>query len=128
MYWSLDLWSWGEGRPGGRGVVQGRGARADGEAGADLTARLGLAEAVRRAVPDSSERFGGRGVPAGRAGAEVAGASRFAAVGYAAVMFGAAGVRERPGPLRAEEREQVRLHPYHAGRVLARSAVPACWG
>lgn len=34
-----------------------------------------------------------------------------------------AGVWERPGPLRAEEWEQVRLHPYHTGRILARSAV-----
>ena len=34
-----------------------------------------------------------------------------------------AGVWERPGPLRAEEWEQVRLHPYHTGRILVRSAV-----
>jgi hypothetical protein len=67
------------------------GARADREVGADLTARLGLPGAVRQAVLDSFERFDGHGVPAGRAGAEVAEASRFAAVGYAAVMFDAAG-------------------------------------
>jgi len=45
-----------------------------------LTARLGLPEAVRQAVLDSFERFDGYGVPAGRAGAEVAEASRFTAV------------------------------------------------
>src|SRR5260370_35466206 len=67
------------------------GARADCEVGADLAARLGLPEAVRRAVLDSFERFDGLGVPAGRAGAEVAEASRFAAVGYTAVMFDAVG-------------------------------------
>jgi HD-GYP domain-containing protein (c-di-GMP phosphodiesterase class II)/DNA-binding CsgD family transcriptional regulator len=49
---------------------------------------------VRRAVLDSFERFDGHGMPAGRAGAEVAEASRFAAVGYAAVMFDAVGGRE----------------------------------
>src|SRR5271170_2860705 len=38
------------------------------------------------------------------------------------------GVWERPGPLRAEEWEQVRLHPYHTGRILARSAVLAPLG
>ena len=234
------------GGPAGVGRLKAEGARADCEVGADLTARLGLPEAVRRAVLDSFERFDGHGVPAGRAGAEVAEASRFAAVGYAAVMFDAvgggdvaartvarwsgraldpeiaavfadapgellavcspdglqsavagaepgprrtfrdeaaldealagfgdaadlkspwftghsrgvaalaraaaglaspadatavyragllhdlgrvavpAGVWERPGPLRAEEWEQVRLHPYHTGRILARSAV-----
>ena len=51
----------------------------------------GLPEAVRRAVLDSFERFDGLGVPARRAGAGVAEASRFAAVGYAAVMFDAVG-------------------------------------
>jgi hypothetical protein len=30
-----------------------------------------------------------------------------------------AGIWERPGPLRAEEWELVRLHPYHTGRILA---------
>ena len=39
-----------------------------------------------------------------------------------------AGVWERPGPLRAEEWEQVRLHPYHTGRILARSPVLAPLG
>jgi len=54
-------------------------------------ARLGLPDAVRRAVLDSFERFDGHGVPVGRAGEEVAEASRFGAVGYAAVMFDAVG-------------------------------------
>jgi HD-GYP domain-containing protein (c-di-GMP phosphodiesterase class II)/DNA-binding CsgD family transcriptional regulator len=31
------------------------------------------------------------------------------------------GVWERPGPLRPEEWELVRLHPYHSGRIVARS-------
>ena len=69
------------GGPAGVGRLKAEGARADCEVGADLTARLGLPEAVRRAVLDSFERFDGHGVPAGRAGAEVAEASRFAAVG-----------------------------------------------
>lgn len=33
------------------------------------------------------------------------------------------GIWERPGPLRHEEWELVRLHPYHSGRILARSPV-----
>ncbi len=79
------------GGPAGVARLKAEGARADCEVGADLTARLRLPDAVRRAVLDSFERFDGRGVPAGRAGAEVAEASRFAAVGYAAVMFDAVG-------------------------------------
>jgi HD-GYP domain-containing protein (c-di-GMP phosphodiesterase class II)/DNA-binding CsgD family transcriptional regulator len=63
------------------------GARADCEVGAEVTRRLRLPEAVSRAVLDGFERYDGRGVPAGRAGDEVAEAARFAAVGYAAVMF-----------------------------------------
>ena len=39
-----------------------------------------------------------------------------------------AGLWERPGPLRAEEWELVRLHPYHTGRILARSPVLAPLG
>jgi DNA-binding CsgD family transcriptional regulator len=39
-----------------------------------------------------------------------------------------AGIWERPGPLRPEEWELVRLHPYHTGRVLARSPVLAPLG
>jgi HD-GYP domain-containing protein (c-di-GMP phosphodiesterase class II)/DNA-binding CsgD family transcriptional regulator len=38
------------------------------------------------------------------------------------------GVWERPGPLRPEEWEAVRLHPYHSGRILARSPVLAPLG
>ena len=79
------------GGPAGVAQLKAEGARADCEVGADLTARLGLPEAVRRAVLDSFERFDGLGVPAGRAGAEVAEGSRFAAVGYTAVMFDAVG-------------------------------------
>jgi len=65
--------------------------RADCEVGAGLTNRLRLPEAVRRAVLDGFERYDGRGVPTGKAGAEVAEPARFAAVGYAAVMFDAVG-------------------------------------
>ena len=39
-----------------------------------------------------------------------------------------AGIWERPGPLRAEEWEFVRLHSYHTGRILARSPVLAPLG
>jgi len=79
------------GGPAGVAKLRAEGARADCEVGAGLAARLRLPEAVRRAVLDSFERFDGCGIPAGRAGAEVAEASRFAAVGYAAVMFDAVG-------------------------------------
>jgi HD-GYP domain-containing protein (c-di-GMP phosphodiesterase class II)/DNA-binding CsgD family transcriptional regulator len=79
------------GGPAGVARLKAEGARADCEVGADLVARLRLPEGVRQAVLDSFERFDGCGVPAGRAGAEVAEASRFGAVGYAAVMFDAAG-------------------------------------
>jgi DNA-binding CsgD family transcriptional regulator len=37
-------------------------------------------------------------------------------------------VWEQPGPLRAEDWELVRLHPYHTGRILARSPVLAPLG
>jgi HD-GYP domain-containing protein (c-di-GMP phosphodiesterase class II)/DNA-binding CsgD family transcriptional regulator len=67
------------------------GARADCEVGAGITRRLRLPEAVAGAVLDGFERFDGRGVPEGRAGTEIAQAARFAAVGYAAVMFDAVG-------------------------------------
>jgi HD domain len=33
------------------------------------------------------------------------------------------GIWERPGPLRPEEWELVRLHPYHSGRMVSRSPV-----
>ncbi|MGO8892404.1 MAG: HD domain-containing phosphohydrolase [Streptosporangiaceae bacterium] len=239
------------GGPEGVARLKAEGARADCEVGAILAERLRLPEAVGRAVRDAFERFDGCGVPAGRAGDEVAEPARFAAVGYAAVMFDAvaggvaaaetvgrwsgraldpaiaaifldapaellrisgpddvqaavveaepeprrmfrdeaaleealagfgdaadlkspwftghsggvarlaraaaerlspadaalvyraglvhdlgrvavpAGVWERPGPLRPEDRELVRLHPYHAGRILARSPVLAPLG
>jgi HD-GYP domain-containing protein (c-di-GMP phosphodiesterase class II)/DNA-binding CsgD family transcriptional regulator len=67
------------------------GARADCEVGAQITTRLRLPEPVRRAVLDGFERFDGRGAPEGRSGEEIAPAARFAAVGYAAVMFDALG-------------------------------------
>jgi HD-GYP domain-containing protein (c-di-GMP phosphodiesterase class II)/DNA-binding CsgD family transcriptional regulator len=67
------------------------GIRADCEVGADLTGRLGLPDSVRRAVLEAFERFDGKGAPTGKAGDEIAQAARFAAVGYAAVMFDAAG-------------------------------------
>jgi len=38
------------------------------------------------------------------------------------------GIWDRPGPLRPEEWELVRLHPYHTARVLARSPVLAPLG
>ena len=67
------------------------GIRADCEVGADLAGRLGLMETVGRAVLDGFERFDGKGAPVGKAGTEIAEAARFAAVGYAAVMFDAVG-------------------------------------
>ena len=72
----------------GVATLKAEGARADCEVGAVLAERLRLPEAVGRAVLDAFERFDGCGVP-GRAGDEVAEAARFAAVGYAAVMFDA---------------------------------------
>jgi HD-GYP domain-containing protein (c-di-GMP phosphodiesterase class II) len=67
------------------------GVRADCEVGVELTRRLGLSEPVTRAVAEGFERFDGRGAPAGLAGTDVAEASRFAAVAFAAVMFDAVG-------------------------------------
>lgn len=69
-------------------------ARADCEVGADLTARLQLSTAVRQAVLCAFERFDGNGSPDGLVGEEVAEAARFAAVGFAAVMFDAVGGHE----------------------------------
>jgi hypothetical protein len=71
--------------------LKAEGARADCEVGAVLAGCLRLPEAVGPAVLDAFERFDGCGVPAGRAGDEVAEAARFAAVGYAAVMLDAVG-------------------------------------
>ena len=67
------------------------GARADCEVGADLTRRLNLPAAVRRAVLDGFERFDGKGAPEGKAGEDVAEPARYAAVAYTAVMFDAVG-------------------------------------
>jgi HD-GYP domain-containing protein (c-di-GMP phosphodiesterase class II)/DNA-binding CsgD family transcriptional regulator len=67
------------------------GARADCEVGAGLARRLRLPDAVARGVLDGFERYDGRGAPAGRSGADVAEPARFAAVGYAGVMFDAVG-------------------------------------
>jgi len=69
-------------------------ARADCEVGADLTRQLRLPDAVQRAVLCAFERFDGKGAPAGLAGEEVSEAARFAAVGFAAVMFDAVGGAE----------------------------------
>ena len=66
-------------------------ARADCEVGADLTRRVRLPEAVRQAVLCAFERFDGKGSPDGLAGEEVSQAARFAAAGFAAVMFEAVG-------------------------------------
>ena len=65
--------------------------RADCEVGADLTQRLLLPAAVYRAVLCAFERYDGLGSPAGLAGDEVSEPARFAAVGFAAVMFDAVG-------------------------------------
>ena len=67
--------------------LKAEGARADCEVGAVLAGRLRLPEAVSHSVRDAFERFDGHGVPAGRAGGEIEMGARFAAVGYAAVMF-----------------------------------------
>lgn len=66
-------------------------ARADCEVGAELTVRLRLPDAVRRAVLCAFERYDGKGSPNGVAGEELPEAARFAAIGFAAVMFHAAG-------------------------------------
>jgi HD-GYP domain-containing protein (c-di-GMP phosphodiesterase class II)/DNA-binding CsgD family transcriptional regulator len=68
--------------------------RADCEVGADLTRRLRLPPAVARAVLDGFERYDGKGAPEGREGTDIAEASRYAAVGFAAVMFDAVGGEE----------------------------------
>jgi HD-GYP domain-containing protein (c-di-GMP phosphodiesterase class II)/DNA-binding CsgD family transcriptional regulator len=69
-------------------------ARADCEVGADLTRRLLLPEAVSRAVLCAFERYDGKGSPEGLAGDDVSLPARYAAVGYAAVMFDAVGGRD----------------------------------
>jgi HD-GYP domain-containing protein (c-di-GMP phosphodiesterase class II)/DNA-binding CsgD family transcriptional regulator len=79
------------GRVPGAAKAFAEGVRADCEVGAEVTRRLRLPEPVSRAVLDAFERYDGRGAPAGRTGDEVAEPARFAAVGYAAVMFDAVG-------------------------------------
>lgn len=79
------------GGPAGVGRLKAEGARADCEVGAGLAGRLRLPSAVGRAVLDAFERFDGHGVPGGRSGDQIAEAARFAAVGFAAVMFDAVG-------------------------------------
>ncbi len=82
------------GRAAGAARFYAESMRADCEVGADLTRRLRLPKAVARAVLDGFERFDGKGAPEGHEGTEIAEASRFAAVGYAAVMFDAVGGEE----------------------------------
>jgi HD-GYP domain-containing protein (c-di-GMP phosphodiesterase class II)/DNA-binding CsgD family transcriptional regulator len=65
--------------------------RADCEVGADLTRRLRLPDAVGRAILDGFERYDGRGAPNAKAGDDIAEPARYAAVGFAAVMFDAVG-------------------------------------
>jgi HD-GYP domain-containing protein (c-di-GMP phosphodiesterase class II) len=73
----------------GIGRLKAEGARADCEVGMQLAGRMQLPEAVSQAVRDAFERFDGHGLPAGRSGDEITQAARFAAVGYAGVMFDA---------------------------------------
>jgi HD domain len=79
------------GGPAGVARLRAEGARADCEVGAGLAGRLRLPEEVSRAILDAFERYDGHGVPGGRAGEEIAPAARFAAVGFATVMFDAVG-------------------------------------
>ena len=121
------------GGPAGVARLKAEGARADCEVGADLTARLGLPEGVRRAVLDSFERFDGLGVPGGRAGAEIAEAARFAAVGYAAVMFDAVGGGEAAAQAvarwsgRALDPAVVAVFADAPGELLAMSSPEDLW-
>ena len=66
-------------------------ARADCEVGAALTTVLKLPSAVTTSVLCAFERFDGKGVPSRASGQELPEATRYAAVGYAAVMFDAVG-------------------------------------
>src|SRR5579871_4856858 len=56
-----------------------------------MARRLRLPEPIVAAVLDGFERWDGRGVPDGTAGTDIAEPARFAAVGFAAVMFDAVG-------------------------------------
>jgi HD-GYP domain-containing protein (c-di-GMP phosphodiesterase class II) len=76
---------------------------------------LGHSTGVARLVGGAAGRLG---VPAGDATLACR-AALFHDLGRVAV---ASGVWERPGPLTASQWEQVRLHPYHTERILARSA------
>jgi HD-GYP domain-containing protein (c-di-GMP phosphodiesterase class II) len=73
-------------------------ARADCEVGADLSRRLRFPVAVGESVLCAFERYDGKGAPAGRVGEEIPAPARYAAVGFAAVMFDAVG-----GPVRVIE-------------------------
>jgi len=72
------------------GIIE-ESARADCEVGAELVRRLQLPVAVAQAVLCAFERYDGKGSPSGLAGDDVSEAARFAAVGFAAVMFDAVG-------------------------------------
>jgi hypothetical protein len=66
-------------------------ARADCEVGVELAQQLRLPQAVCQSVRCAFERYDGKGSPAGLSGEAVSEAARFAAVGFAAFMFDAAG-------------------------------------
>ncbi len=66
-------------------------ARADCEVGAGLTHVLRLPTAVTESVLCAFERYDGKGVPSARSGQDLPEAARYAAVGYATVMFEAVG-------------------------------------
>jgi len=71
-----------------------------------------------RAVAELAEAAAWR---AGLTGAEVARLRRAALLHDLGRVAVPSGVWNRPGPLRAAEREQARLHPYHTERALGRS-------
>jgi HD-GYP domain-containing protein (c-di-GMP phosphodiesterase class II)/DNA-binding CsgD family transcriptional regulator len=75
---------------------------------------LGHSTGVAALAEDAARGLG----MAGKQVAAVRRAALFHDLGRVAVS---AGVWERPGPLTHAEREQVRLHPYHSERILARS-------
>jgi len=74
-----------------------------------------LGRAVGAAVLDGFERFDGHGAPVGKQGTEIAEAARFAAVGYAAVMFDAVGDRRDP-----RRRTRRAASPLGPGRPVGR--------
>jgi putative nucleotidyltransferase with HDIG domain len=77
---------------------------------------LGHSSGVAELATSAAERLGMSDVRALRVAALLHDVGR-TAVG--------AGVWEKPGPLSTTEREQIRLHPYHTERILARSATLA---